>query len=182
VFDCVRDGRDAVRFIRSHAETLGIDPRKIIVSGGSAGGHVAVGTALFDGVDEPGESAKPKESTEKVSCVPNALVLLFPVIDTSQEGYGQAKIGERWRQLSPVHQVRGKIPPTLIFHGTADTVTPFAGAEAFQKAMLQAGNRCELVTHEGGKHGYLMFDRALYQDTLEKTERFLSSLGMLPGP
>jgi hypothetical protein len=54
--------------------------------------------------------------------------------------------------------------------------------EAFRKAMLQAGNRCELVAHEGGKHGYLMFDRTHYSDTLKRTERFLSSLDMLPKP
>jgi acetyl esterase/lipase len=175
VFDCVKDGRSAVRFVRSHAALLGIDPQKIIVSGGSAGGHVAAGTALFDGVDEQGESTE-------ASCAPNALVLLFPVIDTSKAGYGNAKISERWRELSPVHHVRGGAPPTLIFHGTGDTVTPFAGAEAFRDAMQKAGNRCELVAHEGGGHGYLMADRRLYLDTLAKTDAFLASLGLLPTP
>ncbi len=175
VFDCVKDGRSAVRFVRAHAESLGIDPQKIIVSGGSAGGHVAVGTALFNGIDEDGEDTS-------VSCVPNALVLLFPVIDTSPMGYGNAKIGDRWRELSPVHHVLGKVPPTLIFHGTGDTVTPFAGAEAFRAAMEKAGNRCELDVYDGGRHGYLMFDRQLYLDTLAKTEKFLASLELLPQP
>jgi acetyl esterase/lipase len=172
VFDCVRDGRSAVRYLRSHADSLGIDPEKIIVSGGSAGGHVAAGTALFEGVDEDGESTG-------VSSVPNALVLLYPVIDTSKAGYGNAKIGDRWQELSPVHQVKGKVPPTLIFHGTGDTVTPFAGAEAFREAMQRAGNCCELVAHPDGKHGYLMFERQLYLATLAKTETFLISLGLL---
>ena len=172
VFDCVKDGRSAVRFVRSHAAMLGVNAEKIIVSGGSAGGHVAVGTALFNGVDEEGEATD-------VSSIPNALVLLFPVIDTSQAGYGNAKIGERWQELSPVHQVKEKMPPTLIFHGTGDTVTPFAGAQAFREAMLKAGNRCELDIHEGGKHGYLMFDQQLYLDTMQKTEKFFTSLGLL---
>ena len=173
VFDCVKDARSAVRFIRSHADSLGIDPQKIIVSGGSAGGHLAAATALFEDINEAGESTE-------ASCVPDALVLLFPVIDTSAAGYGNAKIGERWRELSPVHQVRGKLPPTLVFHGTGDTVTPFAGAKAFRDAMRKAGNRCELDVNEGGKHGYLMFDEALYLDTLKKTERFLASLELMP--
>lgn len=173
VFDCVKDGRSAVRFVRRHADLFGVDPQKIIVSGGSAGGHVAVGTALFDGIDEQGEATD-------VSCVPNAMVLLFPVIDTSKEGYGNAKIGDRWRQLSPVHQVRGRVPPTLVFHGTGDTVTPFDGARTFQRRMQAAGNRCDLDVHEGGRHGYLMFDRQLYLDTLAKTEKFLASLGLHP--
>ena len=78
-----------------------------------------------------------------------------------------------------MHQVHGKIPPTLIFHGTGDTVTPFAGAKAFQKAMQKAGNRCKLEVHEGGKHGYLMFDQELYLGTLKKTEEFLAWLDLI---
>lgn len=172
VFDCVKDARSAVRYIRAHAMELGIDPQKIIVSGGSAGGHLAAATALFDPVNEDSDDLK-------ISPVPNALVLLFPVIDTSKEGYGNAKIGERWQELSPVHHVCPGVPPTIIFHGTGDTVTPFAGAKAFQEAMLKAGNRCELDINEGGVHGYLMRNKTLYDDTMGKTDVFLKSLGLL---
>ncbi|HEY1052798.1 MAG TPA: hypothetical protein VGE39_23680, partial [Prosthecobacter sp.] len=59
------------------------------------------------------------------------------------------------------------------------TVTPFAGAKAFHEAMLKAGNRCELDINEGGTHGYLMRDKALYDDTMAKTDVFLKSLGLL---
>ena len=170
VFDCVRDGRSAMRYVRTHAAELGIDPQKIVANGGSAGGHIAAGTALFDGVDEAGEDTS-------VSSTPNALVLYFPVIDTSQDGYGNAKIGARWREISPLHRVRPGVPPTILFHGTGDTVTPFAGAQAFRDAMLQAGNRCELVATEGAAHGYLMRDRELYEQALRQTEAFLASLG-----
>ena len=173
VFDCVKDARSAVRFVRSHATSLGVDPAKIIVSGGSAGGHVAVGTALFNGIDD---ASDPTE----VSSSPAALVLYFPVIDTSSEGYGQSKIGERWRDLSPAHQVRKGLPPTILFHGSADTVTPLAGAQAFRDAMLESGNRCELVVHPGGKHGYLMFERDLFDRSMRQTESFLKSLGLMP--
>ncbi len=173
VFDSVRDARSAIRFIRSHAANLGIDPAKIVVSGGSAGGHLAAGTALFAGVDD-------KQDDARVSSIPNALVLLFPVIDTSTRGYGNKKIGTKWRELSPLHRVGKGAPPTIVFHGTADTVTPFSGAAAFRDAMVDAGNRCELVAYKGGKHGYLMFQRAAYDETLEQTEVFLRSLKLLP--
>lgn len=172
VFDCVKDARSAVRYFRQHAAELGIDPQKIIVSGGSAGGHLAAATALFDAVNEDGDDLS-------ISSVPNALVLLFPVIDTSKEGYGQAKIGQRWQELSPLHHVHSGLPPTLLFHGSGDTVTPFAGAKAFHEAMLQAGNRCELDINEGGAHGYLMRSKDLFNDTLKKTDEFLKSLGLL---
>ena len=171
VFDCVKDARSAVRYIRAHAAEFGIDPQKIIVSGGSAGGHLAVATALFDQVNEESDDLK-------LSASPNALVLLFPVIDTSKDGYGNAKIGERWKELSPAHNVRPGLPPTIIFHGTGDTVTPFAGAKTFHEAMLKAGNRCELDINDGGVHGYLMRDKALLDDTLAKSDVFLRSLGL----
>lgn len=172
VFDCVKDARSSVRYVRSHAAELGIDPERIVVSGGSAGGHLAVATALFDGVDEEGED-------RSVSCRPDALILLFPVIDTSAEGYGQAKIGERWQELSPVHHVRPGLPPTLTFHGTGDATTPFAGAKSFHEQMLAAGNHSELVVNEGGVHGYLMREKPLYEETIEKSAEFLKGLGWL---
>lgn len=172
VFDCVKDARSAVRYVRAHAAELGIDPNKIIVSGGSAGGHLAAATAFFDSINETGEDTS-------VSCKPNALVLLFPVIDTSTEGYGNAKVGKDWQTISPAHQVTPGAPPTMVFHGTGDTVTPFKGAKAFHEAMLKAGNRCELDINEGGAHGYLMRTRPLYDDTQAKTEAFLRSLGLL---
>ena len=114
----------------------------------------------------------------KASPVPNALVLLFPVIDTSAEGYGNARIGERWKELSPAHNVRPGLPPTISFHGTADPTTPFKGAQIFHKAMLKAGNRSELVIHEGSDHGYLMRTQPLFDDCLAKTDGFLKSLSL----
>lgn len=173
VFDCVKDVRSAVRFVRAHAAELGIDPNKIIASGGSAGGHLAASTAIFDGVNDEGEDLN-------VSPAPNALVLLFPVIDTSKEGYGNARIGERWQEISPAHNVRSGLPPTITFHGTSDHTTPFKGAQIFHEAMVKAGNRSELVVHEGGDHGYLMRAQPPYEECLSKTDAFLQSIHLLP--
>lgn len=171
-FDCVKDGRSAIRHIRSRAADFGVDPHKIAVCGGSAGGHVAAGTALFDGVDDASDDITTSSSAD-------ALVLYFPVIDTSSEGYGNAKCGERWREISPLHRVRAGLPPTILFHGTGDTVTPFKGAKAFRDAMVSAGNRCELIVNDGGKHGYLMNDASIYEQTMDRTREFLSALGYI---
>ncbi len=168
VFDCVKDGRAAVRYVRAHAKELGIDPDRIAVSGGSAGGHVAAGTAFFDGMDHPDEDLK-------ISCRPDALVLFFPVIDTSEKGYGQKKIGKDWKSISPVDQVKPKAPPTLIFHGDADTVAPYAGSQLFTKRMQEAGNVCELITQPGGIHGHTNNDMALFDSAVGKTAEFLST-------
>lgn len=167
--ECVHDGRSAVRYIKAHAKELGIDPSKIIVSGGSAGGHVAASTALFAGVDDP-------QDDKSISPVPAALVLLYPVIDTSPQGYGASKCGKDWKLISPAHQVKPGVPPTIIFHGTGDTVTPFAGAKLFKDEMDKTGNRCELVVKDGGRHGYLIFNKEDYEATLKQTDEFLAGV------
>lgn len=171
-FDCVKDGRSAIRYLKEHAGQLGIDPTKIVVAGGSAGGHVAAATALFDDVNEATDDVN-------VSSTPAALVLFYPVIDTGPQGYGNAKCGANWKQISPVDHVRAGLPPTLVFHGTGDTVTPFAGAKSFDERMKAVGNRCELVVNDGGVHGYFLYDRKLYDGAVARTEEFLRSLGLL---
>lgn len=172
VFDCVRDARSAVRWIRKNAKVLGIDPAKIVAMGGSAGGHLAVSTALFDRVNGD-------EDRANVSARPDALILMYPVIDTSADGYGQAKIGERWRELSPVHNVRRGLPPALIFHGTGDSVTPYLGAKTFHDLSLAAKNTSRLVTFPGGRHGYIIFDDAEYRRALLQMKEFLVKQKML---
>jgi len=173
-FDCVKDGRSAIRYLKAHAGELGLDPAKIVVAGGSAGGHVAAATALFDDVNEASDDAA-------ISPTPAALVLFYPVIDTSKDGYGNGKCGANWKDISPVDHVRPGLPPTLVFHGTGDTVTPFAGAKRFDDEMRAAGNRCELVVHEGGIHGYFLYERELYDDAVAQVEKFLRSTALL-GP
>lgn len=171
-FECVKDGRSVVRYLKSHAAELGIDPDKIAVSGGSAGGHVAVGTALFDGINDESDDLK-------ISPTPAALVLYYPVIDTGPQGYGMAKCGAKWKDISPVDHVRAGLPPTILFFGTADTVTPFIGAKRFDEEMKKVGNRCDFVVHEGGIHGYFLYEQALYDETVKRTDEFLRSVGLL---
>lgn len=170
---CVKDGRSAVRYVRSHAAELGIDPNKIIVSGGSAGGHVAACIACCQGIDEAGEDIS-------VSPLPDAVVLYWPVLDTSREGYGNRISGDHWQDISPLRLVRPGLPPTLVFHGSADPAVPVKGAEAFHAAMIRAGNQCELVIEPGAKHGYMMYNLQLFNQGLRRTDDFLKSLGYLP--
>jgi acetyl esterase/lipase len=171
VFDSVCDARSAMRYLRSRAPELGIDPQKTLAGGRSAGGHLAAACALCDGVDDPQDDLK-------ISCVPNVLALYSPVIDTSAEGYGHELIGDRWKELSPRHLVRPGLPPTLVLHGTRDTVTPVAGAKAFHEAMQKAGNRSELVLHEGGGHSYMMRTEPLFLDAMQRTARFAAAAGL----
>ena len=175
VFDCVKDGRSAMRWLRAQALTLGIDPNRIAVTGGSAGGHVALGTVVF----ENGPDFDEATDDLSISCAPNLLIPLNPVIDTSVDGYGQAKIGERWRELSPLHNVKRGLPPMLICHSTGDTVTPYAGAARFVELSKAAGNDCRLFTFEGGRHGWFIFDLEHYAAILRLMDDYLKEKGYL---
>ncbi len=172
-WDCVADGKSAVRWIRAHAGQLGIDPQRIAAAGGSAGGHVAASTALLD---------DPVPAETNVSSVPDALVLFNPVIDTTEKGYGSKALGNRSRELSPVHHVRSGLPPTIVFHGDADRTVPYENVERFQQLMTESGNACRLVTYEGAAHGFFNQGREgnAFDDTLKKTDEFLTAIGFLP--
>ena len=185
---CVADAKSAIRWVRKNAARLGIDPNRIVASGGSAGGHLAACIAVVPGLDEPGEDTS-------VSAVPNAIVLFNPVVllapldDKPFEGFGARLTTERMgvepRQLSPAHHVRAGAPPTIIFHGRADTTVPFATVEVFATKMKAAGNRCELVGFDGQGHGFFNDGREgnrFFLQTLKQTDEFLASLGYLSGP
>ncbi len=175
IFDSVKDARSAVRYLRKHAAELGIDADKLVAGGRSAGGHLAAATAIFQQINEDGEDFN-------VSSTPAALVLFSPVIDTSDEGYGQALLGERWRELSPRHQVRAGLPPTIVFYGERDTVTPVVGAKAFAEAMCKANNRCELILHKPGNHSYMMRTEELFVGAMQRAVEFLEEHGIVGSP
>ena len=173
-FACIADGKSAIRWVRAHAAELGVDPGRIVAGGGSAAGHVAASTALLQGLDEPDEDLS-------ISSRPLALILFNPVIDTTEKGYGAEKLGARQIEASPVHHVRSGLPPTIVFHGTADTTVPFENVERFRAFMARAGNRCTLVPYEGKAHGFFNRERDLdaYLDTVARADSFLQTLGFL---
>ena len=169
-FESVSDGLHALAYFQQRATEYGIDPDRIVVSGGSAGGHVAACTAMVadSGL---GEGLLP---------MPAALLLFNPVIDTSADGYGMKKIGERWRELSPVHIVHKDVPPVLIIHGTQDTTVPFTNAIAFRNRLRELGGPCTVAAYPGQKHGFFNHGRPSYESTIEESTHFLRSLKLLP--
>jgi len=179
--DCVSDAKACVRWVRANAARLGINPERIAVGGGSAGGHLAAAVATLPGLD----TAKDDKS---VSCLPNALVLFnpatvlapFPGLDLKGFGVGLSKerFGCEPEEISPLHHVKKGTPPTIIFHGKSDTTVPYSTVEKFAEVMKAAGNRCELVGYEGQPHGF--FNKSKYAETLAAADDFLVSLGYLP--
>jgi acetyl esterase/lipase len=168
-FECVEDGKSAVRWIREHANEFGIDPAKIVAAGGSAGGHVAACTSVIDGFEN-------KSEHQNISSKPNLMILFNPVIDTTERGYGAEKMDGRTTDISPAHHVKTGIPPTLIFHGTEDTTVPFENVERFMTLMILSSNECELVPFEGHKHAFFnvgKFEDKPYNETIRLMDDFL---------
>ena len=176
-FECVKDGKSAIRWIRSNADNLGIDPEKIAAGGGSAGGHVAAATGTLPGLNE-------EQDDTAVSAVPAALVLFNPVYDNGPKGYGHDRVKDRFKEISPLHNIDAQTPPAIVFLGTKDKLIPVATAETFQKEMESAGVRSELMLFEGAAHGFFNFGRGggeAYRKTVYAMDQFLSSLGFLEG-
>ncbi len=170
--ECVKDGKSAVRWLRSHAAELGIDPNRIAAGGGSAGGHVAAATATLKGFNEDGEDTM-------TSCRPDALVLFNPVFDNGPEGYGYDRVKDYWKEFSPIDNIDASTPPTIVFLGTEDHLIPVDTSKRFQKLMQKAGGRCDLHLYDSQEHGF--FNKAKYAETLFEADKFLVSLGYLKG-
>ena len=118
--------------LRRNADRLGIDGERIAVGGGSAGGHIAAATATIAGLNEAGEEVT-------VTAVPNALILFNPVYDNGPGGYGHKQFGDRYPEISPLHNIRPGMPPTIVFLGTKDGLVPVETAQEFQKTDARRG-------------------------------------------
>ncbi len=193
---CVQDAKSTIRWVRQHAAELGVDPEKIVASGGSAGGHIAACTGVV-----PGQNAKTEDLS--ISSVPNAMVLYNPavvlaeiegklLIDPEKAKGLKDRVGGDPKLISPAHHVRKNLPPTIIFHGTNDEAVPYSTVELYADLMNKAGNRCELIGFENQGHGFFNTGRGgnakrlasedqMHREITHRLDRFLNSLGFLDG-
>ncbi len=174
--ECVKDGKSAMRWIKTYASEYGIDPNQILAGGGSAGGHVAAAMATLEGFNEEGEDTS-------VSCIPKALVLFNPVANNSKEGYGYDRVKDYWEDFSPAHNLTKNTPPTLIMLGTKDTAFKPHLAKQYQQKMKGLVNRCDLILYKDQVHAFFNIEtnRELHFKTMEDADIFLTSLGYLKG-
>lgn len=171
---CVQDAKSAMRWVRTHAAELGIDPARLGAGGGSAGGHLAAFVGLVEGQDDPTDDLK-------VSPRAAALVLFNPVFDNGAEGgWGQARVGARVKEFSPAHNISADDPPAIVFLGRDDKLIPVATVERFQAAMKSAGVRCDAFFYADQGHGFFNQD-PFKTRTLIEADKFLTSLGWLKG-
>jgi acetyl esterase/lipase len=166
---CVEDTKSAFRWVRAHAKELKIDPDKIVGSGGSAGGYLAVNAGLVPGWDDPTDDMS-------ISAKPNALVLFFPVVDITG---AKARFGIDEVKYAPGTYVSAQMPPTIIFGGLADKLVKPDTLRTFKAKADKAGGRCELLFYADQPHGFA--NKEPYNTiTLIATVHFLKSLGYLP--
>jgi acetyl esterase/lipase len=170
---CVEDARSAVRWMRRSAKELGIDPQKLIASGGSAGGHLAACTMIPKSVEADGDDLS-------ISTIPQAMVLFNPVLSFDHEQMIGRINGDKElaRKISPTLHLDKSSPPALILFGTADKLKVF-GDEYWKKAET-LGVRAEKYLAEGQGHGF--FNKSPWTErTIIAADKFLVSLGFLKG-
>lgn len=138
--DALEDVRDAVRWLRSHADELDLDATRIAAHGSSAGAHLATVAALSD------DGTKP-------SGAPNAVIANSLPADVTDSAWFRRLLGAREpAAYSPMQLVKPGAPPIIVTMGAEDTVTPAAPAIEFCNAIGRDGGHCEIEAYPGLGH------------------------------
>ena len=147
----IADSRAAVRWVRGHAKELGVNPEKIAVAGGSAGGYLALMVGLSD--DKTGPGGDPQAS---VSAKVAAVIDLYGVVNFSKHGKGDVPGVPAAEQAAylPENQCDRADPPVLILHGTADTTVDIQQSKDLAVALAKAKVDHELIIVTGAPHTF----------------------------
>ena len=176
--EAMADVRAGIRWMRTNAASLGIDPDRIAAIGVSAGGHLAMAAAL---IDADSVAAEPSSAA-------NVFVLWYPALSLAGDEWLERILLGRVpvSSIDPVVHVKSGLGPALIFVGANDSLTPLAGQEAFCARMRQAGNACTIQVYPGLGHLFMTNpwgegneppDSAARVDASARAERFMDSLG-----
>ncbi len=172
--EIIQDIHRSVRFIRTHASEYGVDPDRLGISGGSAGGHLSLTMGSYGG---PGDS-NAKDPVERASSAVQAVACFYPPTDFLNYGKpgvisldDPTLIGYRHvfgvplletqeakaaalRPLSPIYGISKRTPPTLIVHGEADTLVPIQQSERYLDKLKEQGVETKLERRPGKGHGW----------------------------
>lgn len=143
-FDSTRDGKTAIRYVRTHASTLGVDVERIAAMGASAGSQIAACTVMCEGFDEPWEDSL-------VSSRANALILLDVALDLSESEY-TASDPAGAVAISPMRTAaHSRTVPTFIQTSELD----YRNAQAYSvcTSLSERGETVECITIPDADHG-----------------------------
>jgi acetyl esterase/lipase len=173
VMEIIEDMQKGVRHVRHHAEAYRIDPQRIGITGGSAGGHLSLMLATTGGPGNPGA----QDPVDRASSAVQAVAIFYPVTDflylgdsTENPGDGgppksyvkafgpQSTDPDQWaiigRATSPIYHIHADMAPILIHHGDADTLTPLEQSQWFVDQALAKGCDIKLTVVGGVGHGW----------------------------
>lgn len=181
----VEDTRCALIYLIKNAKQLNIDVNKIVIMGGSAGGHLALMGGLL-GNDHKFDGNCPGVENIKVAAIINK----YGVTDVWYWSNGPgitSNSATRWlgekandkkfaMSVSPVSYVNKNSPATFIVHGDADPTVPYQQSVDLHKKLLDAGVKTEFITVAGGGHG--KFEKEKNSEVNKKIAAFLLSLGL----
>lgn len=181
----VQDCKCAVRWMRAAADELGIDPERIGVAGGSAGGHLAAMVLTTAHIPElEGDGGHAEQSSAVCMGVPfNPItdVVNFHQDGSPLPGWVPEFLGvsfeedpAAWHLCSPLEHVGPDTPPCMLVHGTADEQVPHDHSERFAEAARAAGVECELVLVDDQRHGFFNWE-PYFEPIYERFERFVLS-------
>jgi acetyl esterase/lipase len=181
----VEDARCALIYLIKNARELNIDPERIVVMGGSAGGHLALMTGLLANDHRFDTNCSGVENI-KVA----AIIDKYGITDVWDWGYGTnvtSKSATRWlgdkakdkkfaASVSPITYVDKNSPPVFIVHGDADPTVPYQQSVDLHKKLQEAGVKTEFMTVKGGLHG--KFDREKNSELNKAIADFLKKLNI----
>lgn len=164
----VEDTRCALIYLVQHAASLNIDVNRIVIMGGSSGGHLALMGGLL-GNDHRFDGNCPGTENIKVA----AIIDKYGITDVWDWGYGPnitSKSAVNWlgshakdeafaKSVSPITYVNKNSPPTFIAHGDADPTVPYQQSVALHKKLVEAGVKTQFMTIPGGLHGKFTKDQ-----------------------
>jgi acetyl esterase/lipase len=152
------DAQRSLRYVRSEAKQLGLDPQRVGIMGFSAGGHL---TAMASTHYDAGK-AEANDPIDRQSCRPNFSILSYPVVSTPASDRdkawvrmlaGDRKVEEMLDELSAEKHVTAKTPPAFLFHTSEDRGVPVDHSIAYYQALQHAGVSAELHAFAQGPHG-----------------------------
>jgi acetyl esterase len=176
--ESIMDAKSAIRWVRGNAEKFHIDRNKIVAAGQSAGGHLALCTAMIDDYNE-------KSDDLSISSCPNA-IMLFSACVNAVEAWCDRLLADRREKIwsiSPAHNIKKGLPPMIEFHGTDDEMVPKWTVQFFESAMKKEGNYFEQHMYEGRKHylgdGNPEYSRYFDDEILKLADDFLRKFNLL---
>jgi acetyl esterase/lipase len=161
----IEDVQRAIRYVRAHARDYGIDAARLGGLGGSSGGNL-IGLAAMRAAPGTAGDADPvnrepatlqvvvlRAAVSDLRSLPTAEGANFVVSYMETPPGTSAPVKALYDAASPITQVGPNSPPTLLIHGDADALVPYAQSAAMEAALRKAGVPTRLITVPGGVHG-----------------------------